>query len=115
MAVAATVEMKTVTYTAPDGRMYLSLLPASAPDDHIPMGVKLGPPDELMEIAGWSEEVKVRLHNELFARGIYTFALARRKRHEITAAVMAALRVDTEVIMAMLAKAEEGKAKARGR
>lgn len=73
------------------------------PDDAAPLmwgaGVLIGPPD----LGGLNlpEEVTKRLHNELFHRGVIRRNDARNRRGDVHAALMAALKVDAEAIIAL--------------
>lgn len=68
------------------------LLPEGAPDVDAPMGLRLGPPS--LEALDLPEDVEVRLHNQLFARGLFTELDVKRRRLDIFGALQAALKVD---------------------
>lgn len=84
-------------YTATDGRHYKVLVPDHAAPDTWARGIYIGPPD--LSGLGLPEEVSVRLHNELFNRGIITQSDANARRPEVHAALMYALRVDAERVI----------------
>lgn len=89
--------MKQVTYTDKDGRRYERLIPDDAPLSHAKMGVPLGPP--CLDALGLSSEIQTRLHNQLHARGILTARDAEQRLNEVSAALMAALKVDAVHIL----------------
>lgn len=78
------------------------LLPDDADATDAPLGVPIGPPP--LDDLGLPEDTAVRLHNELYARGVLTIDDARRHRADLVAALMAALRVDAETIYNIYAK-----------
>ncbi len=85
-------------YTDDTGRMWAVLIP----DDHDAdpsMGIPIGPPD----LTGLylPEETAVRLHNQLFARGILTKADLKSKQRELFAALQAAYKVDIAKVTQM--------------
>lgn len=84
--------MKQVTWIDAAGRKWATLLPDSAPAAHARIGIPLGPPST--EDLPLPLEVQVRLHNQLFDRGLLTEDDVRRRGNEVAAAVMAAYRVD---------------------
>lgn len=72
---------------------------------HAEQGVPLGPPP-LAEL-NLPPEVEVRLHNQLFERGLYTSQDVRRRLPDVRAALMAALSVDVARILAVFEGAVE--------
>ena len=68
------------------------------PDSRARYGIVVGPP-EFDGLDSLSEEVRVRLNNELFHRGIITLKDAMRRRGEVMNALQSALRVDVEMIL----------------
>lgn len=91
--------MREVTYTDFDGRKWRRLLPEGVPDEEASSGVPAGPPP-LMSL-NLPLDLEVRLHNELFHRGLLTAADINGKRVEVRSALMAALRLDVEAISAV--------------
>lgn len=89
--------MMAVKHVATDGRISVVLVPEASPEKTWGAGILVGPPD-LSEL-GLGEEVTVRLHNELFIRGIVRRDDARSNRAQIVAALMATLKVDAERII----------------
>lgn len=78
--------------------MWAVLMPEN--DDSDPsMGIPLGPPD--FSELGLPEDTAVRLHNQMFARGILTKADLRGKQREIFAAIQAAYKVDISRVTAV--------------
>lgn len=89
--------MRETWYTDSKGRKIAVQLPDGAPDSDAMLGIRIGPPS--LESLDLPEAVEVRLHNQLYARGIHTYAEALRRRRDIQSALMAALRVDTEMVV----------------
>jgi len=93
--------MRRINYTTPDGRQWRVELPDEAEDSEVAQGVPVGPPD--FTALGLPPELLGRLHEQLFRRGILTYAEALSRPHEIQAAWQAALRVDVTDIMRVYA------------
>jgi hypothetical protein len=88
---------RVTTYIDPDGRKYKVLLPATAPESHARMGVRMGPPP--LDGLGLSSEMSVRVHNELFGLGILTYEdVKRRGLGTVTQAIQSALKVDAQAV-----------------
>lgn len=70
-------------------------------DPEIAHGLVIGPPLEITENLRerLGEETVIRLHNELFHRGLLTAEDARRNPVEVEAALKATLRVDAGLVM----------------
>lgn len=90
--------MVKVKHVSADGRFWAVLVPEGH-EDEAAYGVQLGPPD--LSSLGLPEAQAVRLHNELYNRGILSERDARRRTAEVAAALAAALRVDVQAIMAL--------------
>lgn len=73
------------------------IVPDGAAENTWRYGVLIGPPD--LAQLGLPSDVEVRLNNELFNRGLITKKDLRKRGHEITAALQAALKVDAQAIM----------------
>lgn len=97
--------MREVVYTDSIGRKFLKLIPNNAPDDHAMYGVLVGPPELHIELP---ESIHVRLHNELFARKIFTMRDVRRRREDIMSIVRNLFRLDCEVIAQCYKEWEDG-------
>jgi hypothetical protein len=80
-----------------NGRMYVSRLPEGIPDSDAPMGVPVGPPD-VDTLIDLPDKFAVRLHNELFARKIFTLDDTTKRQNEVRAALQAALSIDVQSI-----------------
>lgn len=89
--------LKQVTYIAKDGTKTEVLVPADASAAQYAMGVPIGPPD--LGSLELPKEVRVRLNNQLWARKLFTMSDVRRRRQELFAALQAAFRVDTDVLV----------------
>ena len=80
-----------VDYEDDTGRNWAVWLPID--DIHDPtMGIPLGPPD--FSALDLPEETAIRLHNQLFSRGILTKQDLKGKHKEVFAAIQAAFKVD---------------------
>jgi len=103
--------LRRATYTDEDGRRWAVMLPESAGDEDAEIGIPVGPPP--MEGLSLPECAAVVLHNELHDRGIFTLRDAIRNRPQIQAALMAALKVDAETVMAQYRATESEATKGR--
>ena len=85
-------------YTDEEGRRWKVKAPlgSSAPAS---MGIPVGPPD--ISDLGLPFDVSVRLHNQLFNRGLFTKRDLRGRGQEVFAAVQAAYRVDVQAVTAL--------------
>lgn len=79
------------------GRKTLVEIPDGKPDSHARYGVVIGPPD--LSALGLPSEIEIRLHNELFARGILTHRDAKKRRQEIVNALHSVFAVNAERIL----------------
>lgn len=95
---------KRVDYADSSGRMWRTIVPDDAHDAESPLGVPVGPPD--LSGLDLPEEVAVRLHNQLHARGIFTFKDARRRPMDLFAAWQAALQVNVQRLTQIYAQEE---------
>ncbi len=91
--------MKEAKYTDAAGRQWAVLLPDGMPDGDATLGIPLGPPS--MGPLGLPEEVEVRLHNQLFARRLFSAKDVRARRIEVFAALQAAFAIDMQRIVAL--------------
>lgn len=89
--------MQIVTYVDGFDRKTVAEVPDGSPESQWKWGITVGPPD--LSPLGLPEEVQTRLHNELYHRGIIRRGDARARRADVHAALMAALRVDSERII----------------
>ncbi len=85
------------SYIDEEGRHHAVMLPDDVPDAEAAKGVPLGPP--ILSSLGLTKEQELRLHNQLFSRGLYGAKDVRARRVDVTAALMSALKVDTERIV----------------
>jgi hypothetical protein len=85
-----------VLWISGDGRKYNSIIPIGAKDADASKGVKYGPPD--LDVLGLPTDVRVRLHNELFARGLFTYEQVRRNLNEVIGAIQQAVRLDAQLV-----------------
>ena len=89
--------MKRASYEDAKGRRWATLLPDDMPDEDASLGIPLGPPP--LEALGLPEDIEVRLHNELFSRGLFTPADVKRRINDVVASLQAALRIDAGLII----------------
>lgn len=100
--------MKRATYTDKMGRRTWVWLPEKAPDADARMGIPIGPPP--LDALGLPAATEVRLHNELYARGLLTIDDVKKDRQSVVGALMAAFKVDAEAIVTCYtSKGEETK------
>lgn len=85
-------------YQDPEGRWWAVLVPPGH-EDEAPMGIPVGPPD--LSPLGLPEAVEIRLHNQLFQRGILTARDLKGRGQEVFAALQAAYRTDFAAVTAL--------------
>lgn len=94
--------MRRADWTDGDGRKYAVLLPDDMPDEQAFMGLPVGPPPlDVLVDRGMPHALMVRLHNELWAREVFTEEDARRRPLDITLSLQSALRLDAMDIQAL--------------
>lgn len=93
--------------TERDGFKYKVQVPDSAPKHMWHAGVVVGPPD--LSGLDLPVDVRRRLNNELFVRGLITQRDTRKKVNELQAALMSALRVDVSMLMEAYASGRPNK------
>lgn len=89
--------MRRITHTNDNGRKYAYIMPDNVADSEVESGIMVGPVD-VVDVLDYPEEIRTKLHNELFNRGIMNYDDARKKPGQIQAAIQAALRMDVAII-----------------
>ncbi len=84
-----------VDYEDEDGRMWAVLVPEGH-EAEASMGIPLGPPDSTS--LGLPRETAIRLHNQLFSRGLFTRRDLRGRTREVFAAIQAAYKADVAAV-----------------
>ena len=88
-----------VEYEDEEYLWWVVLVPEGSDESTYHMGIEVGPPD--LSSLDLPTPVKVRLHNELFRRGLLTRADLRGRGMELFAAVQAAYTADTAAVTAL--------------
>lgn len=96
--------LRDVTYKDTEGRLWARRIPTSAPDSEAEFGIPIGPLP--LDGLGLPVELEVRLHNEFYARRIFTEEDIRKRRGDAQAALLAAARLDLERILAVTSEKE---------
>ena len=78
------------------------MLPDNAPDTDASLGMFVGPPP-LTDLS-LPDDVEVELHNQLFARRIFTVADVKARPMDVFAALQAALKVETNKIIELYSR-----------
>lgn len=78
------------------GRWYKVVVPDDAPEELYAYGIIVGPPD--LSSLGLPPSIEMRLHNELFVRGLISKRDVRSRMPDIISALQAALKVDAQLI-----------------
>lgn len=91
--------LRSVEYQDPDGRLWLRGLPEGVPSSQAEIGIPIGPPP--LDGLELPKEIEVRLHNQLYARQIFTENDARSHLLDLQSALVAALRVDVNRLLAV--------------
>jgi hypothetical protein len=99
--------MKRVGYKGDDGRWFSVLLPDDEPDENAHLGVPIGPPDVVFPVQ-LPESFFVRLHNELYFRGVFTSRDAMTRRADVQAAMLAASKASVEMVIQAYMEWENG-------
>jgi len=98
--------VRKTSYVDALGRHWMVALPDGVPDSDAKLGVHLGPPP--LDDMALPVETQTRLHNQLFARSIFTFDDAAGHRAELLAAIQAAYAVDGERLIELFAASRNG-------
>lgn len=77
------------------GKKYKAVVPDNADRDTYKYGVIVGPPD----FSWLPPHIDVRLHNELYNRGLITVADVMSRPQEVEAAIRSAVRVDVQTVI----------------
>jgi len=96
-----------IVSTEIDGFKYKVQVMDDTPEYMWNKGVIVGPPD-LSEL-NLNNELRRRLNNELFNRGLITERDIRKRAHEIHAALQAAFKTDVNVIMEAYSRGRHNK------
>ena len=86
-------------YIDESGRRWAVLVPTGH-EHEAALGVVLGPPDVREVLPQLPDALALRLHDELFNRGLWSAAQLRGRAHEVQAALQAALRLDVQALLA---------------
>lgn len=78
------------------GKKYKVIVPDDADPELWQYGVVVGPPD--LGVLDLPPSIEVRLHNELYVRGLITKVDIMRRGVELVAALQAVLKVDAQRI-----------------
>lgn len=87
--------MVRVDYQDEDGRWWAALVPVGH-EDEAHMGIPIGPPD--LSPLDLPKELEVRLHNQLFNRGLLTARDVKGHAPQVFAALQATYRVDVAAV-----------------
>lgn len=89
--------MKETSYEDLKGRMHAVSLPDGVPDSEASLGIPIGPPS--LAALELPEATEIALHNQLFARRIFTLEDAKHHRQDVMSALQAALKLDVERVL----------------
>lgn len=89
--------MREASYTDSLGRKWAVWLPDGLTDADASMGLPLGPPP--LTPLGLPQDIEIRLHNELYARRIFTAEDAERRKPDIISALQATLKIEARKIL----------------
>lgn len=87
--------MREVEYVDGRGRKFMVKLAHDDPGNNPELGIPVGPPD-IVDTFDLSEEAKVALHNQLFARKLWNYDEIRKRPKELFAALQAALSISVQ-------------------
>lgn len=83
--------MRRAIWTDPSGRRWTTEIPDDAPDSDAEIGVPIGPPS--LDFLDLPEALAVRLHNALHDRGLLTYEDVRRRRPDVSSAIISAAKL----------------------
>jgi len=98
--------MRELSHEDAEGRLWRVRIPDHAPDSDATMGVIVGPPP--MDELGLPEEIAIRLHNQLYHRGLFTLKDVERRKGDVVGALHATLKVDVQRIVDIYKNHREG-------
>ncbi len=87
--------MVRANYQDEEGRMWATMVPLGH-EEEASMGIPIGPPD--LSPLGLPPVQEIRLHNQLFNRGLLTPKDLRGRGKDVFAAIQAALQVDVATV-----------------
>lgn len=88
------MQLDTQLYTDSDGRMFRVLVPEGGDPKY---GVIVGPP--LLDNLNLPTVTMIKLHNELYHRGLFTYDDVKNRRSEVMSALQSALKLTIEGIV----------------
>jgi len=97
--------MKRASYIDEEGFKWTVALPDELPESDAPIGVHIGPPP--LDSLNLPPDIARRLNNQLFERGLLTFADVQARRLDVFGALQAALKVDVETIAGLYLQWEQ--------
>lgn len=89
--------MKDVLFTDHLGRKFKVQAPDDLEEKDYKYGVFIGPP--LLCNLGLPVQIEIELHNQLYNRGIFTLRDAKKRRHEVIAALATVLAIQADRIL----------------
>jgi hypothetical protein len=96
--------MKIVEHTDDRGRKYQMKLPPEAEEFEAEMGILIGPPD-VVDALELPEPWATKLHNQLYARGIFSYDKARNAK-ALRGAIMAVFKIDIQLLQQAFLQSE---------
>lgn len=81
------------------GRFFVSLIPEGRPDSEAPQGIPVGPPS--LSPLGLSKDIEIRLHNELFHRGLLTVNDVKGRQQDVISALQSAFKVAAAEVISL--------------
>jgi hypothetical protein len=99
--------MKEVNYTDDAGRNWRVRVPDDCPVDRYNAGIPVGPP--ALDALGLPLDTEVRLHNELYRRGLLTYRDVLAKPNEVMAALQATYKTDLQRLQVLYRDEQGGK------
>ena len=99
--------MKKVEYLDAKGRKYLRLVDSGESEEMYQYGINIGPPEDITEGLGLSEQLATRLHNQLYQRGLWTMKEVNQNPRAIFAALQATFGINQQMIVNAYLKYEQ--------
>jgi len=102
--------IKRVDFKGEDGRWFRVEVPLECPEEEYKFGIIIGPPDLdfALQERGWPEDLRIRLHNQLFSRKLFTYRDVARHPQDLEGALKSVLKMDMGKLQELYRQEEMG-------
>jgi hypothetical protein len=99
--------MKKVEYIDHKGRKYLRLVDNDESEEMFQYGINVGPPEDITDGLGMTDELATELHNQLYQRGLWSIKEINQNPKFVFAALQATFRINQQMIVNAYLKYEQ--------